>query len=135
MQEIKEGDLIINVLSLVPEESFSPVQMQKLFFLLEKRLGIGNFDFKAHHYGPYSRYLSAVLDFHDKLEVININGITHYKIKESEIISDSNFLDENKRKFVVEMVKFVKSLSFKQLCMAIYKEFPDMAVNSIFFKK
>lgn len=128
-------DFVVKVLSLTPNETFSPVQIQKLFFLLEKRLNVGLFDFKPHHYGPYDRNLTALLTFSEKIEIKNINGIEHYQIKQGETVEISNFLTLEQREFVAKMINFVKSLSFKQLCMAIYKEFPEMAENSIFFKK
>jgi len=135
MENNNSEDFIVNVLSLAPDKSLSPVQIQKLFFLLEKRLGKKYFDFKPHHYGPYDRCLTTILDFSDKIEFLNINGVTHYKIKEDSIVRDNSAFNESQKKFIIEMISFVKSLSFKELCMSIYKEFPDMAVNSVFFKK
>ena len=133
-QNFSQEDFIVNVLSLAPDKSLSPVQIQKLFFLLEKRLGKKYFDFRPHHYGPYDRYLTKILDFSDKIESLNINGVTHYKIKENSIVRDNSTFNEQQKNFTIEMINFVKDLSFKELCMSIYKEFPDMAVNSVFFK-
>lgn len=132
-------EIILNVLSLVPDNSFSPVQIQKLFFLLEKRLQLNCFNFIPYHYGPYDRSLTDALTalavFSGKIEIKNIDGVKHYQISSSSYNDISNFFDDSKRKFIREMVSFIKKLSFKQLCMAIYKEFPEMAQNSVFFKR
>jgi|11BtaG_2_1085332.scaffolds.fasta_scaffold07581_5 uncharacterized protein YwgA len=133
-QNFSQEDFIVNILNLDPKKFLSPFQIQKLFFLLEKRLGKKYFDFKAHHFGPYDRCLTKILDFSDKIESLNINGVTHYKIKENSIVRDNSTFNEQQKNFTIEMINFVKDLSFKELCMSIYKEFPDMAVNSVFFK-
>ncbi len=139
LPQVSKADLILNILGLVPEEQFSPVQIQKLFFLLDKRLKLNCFNFKAYHYGPYDKDLTDTLTslavFSGKIEIKDINGIAHYQISNNYIPDTSNFLDSEKRDFIKSMVSFVKSLSFKQLCMAIYKEFPEMAENSVFFRK
>lgn len=134
MEHSKAEDFVVSILSLAPEKSLSPVQIQKLFFLLEKRLGIKHFDFKPHHYGPYDRNLTALLTFSDKIDIVNVNSITYYKVKEGEVAINSNLLSEAQKKFAIEMIKFIKKLSFKELCMSIYKEFPEMAINSVLFK-
>ena len=138
--EYSKIDVVLNTLSLVPEEHFSPVQIQKLFFLLDKRLKFNCFNFKPYHYGPYDQELTQLLTafsvYGNELLIKNINGVAHYQINKDCIRENlPSFLDLEKRGFIKEMVKFVKGLSFKQLCMAIYKEFPEMAVNSVFFRK
>lgn len=133
-----KSDYILSIFFLKPEEVFSPVQVQKLFFLLDKRLDLNFFDFKPYHYGPYSHELTNLLDtmsaFDESIEKKDINGITHYQLSASYLSNTQSWMSEKQRKFILSMIGFVKKLSFKQLCMAIYKEFPEMAENSVFFK-
>jgi uncharacterized protein YwgA len=137
--ECSKSEIILNVLGLVPTEQFSPVQIQKLFFLLDKKLGFGCFNFQAHLYGPYDKGLTDALKRMSvsgkSIDMKNIDGLLYYQINSNSIPDTSRFLDRGKREFIINMVSFVKSLSFKQLCMAIYNEFPDMAKNSVFFGK
>ena len=131
-------ELITGVLGLTPDITFSPVQIQKLFFLLEKKLNLTYFDFKPYHYGPYDKGLTATLDLlsqEGKIHIKNIDGIIHYQASSTNTLNSSDFLDEQKRKFIKKMTAFIKNLSFKELCMSIYKEYPEMAENSIFFRK
>lgn len=134
---MNKDEFIFKVLSLLKNKNFSPVQIQKLFFLLEKRLDVRYFDFKPCNYGPYSLRLQNFLDTASsfgKIELQNINGIDHYKISQDNTQDTGDFFDDKKRNLIVQLGDFVKSLSFKELCISIYKEFPEMAENSIFFK-
>src|ERR1700722_3405626 len=94
--ELSREDFILNVLSLSPNESFSPVQIQKLFFLLEKRLNLNYFSFIPYHYGPYDKELTNTLRclslFGDRIEVVTVNGITHYQINNRHKLDADHFL-------------------------------------------
>lgn len=135
---MKQKEFILTILSLLKNYTFSTFQIQKLFFLLEKRLETGLFEFKPCIYGAYSfelqNYIDSMID-DDKIMIKNTNGIKHYKINETDILEIESFFDEPKRQFVAKLADFVKSLTFKELSMSIYKEFPEMAVNSVFFSK
>ena len=134
---MNKEEFVFKTLSLLKNKDFSPVQIQKLFFLLEKRLDVKYFDFKPYNYGPYSfelqNFLDAMSSF-GEIQLQNINGINHYKIAENNIQNTDGFFDDKKRNFIIELGDFIKSLSFKELCISIYKEFPEMAENSVFFK-
>jgi uncharacterized protein YwgA len=134
---MNKNEFVFKTLSLLKDKNFSPVQIQKLFFLLEKRLDVKYFDFKPCNYGPYSFELQNFLDAMSSfggIELQNINGINHYKISQDNLQNMDDFFDEKKRNFIIQLGDFIKSLSFKELCMSIYKEFPEMAENSVFFK-
>lgn len=129
---------ILTILSLLKNYTFSTLQIQKLFFLLEKRLGTSLFEFKPYSYGPYSFELQNYIDTmveDNQIRIKNIDRINHYKINENDILEIESFFDEPKRQFVIKLANFVKNLTFKELSMSIYKEFPEMAVNSVFFSK
>jgi len=139
IKSVDKSDYVLSILALKPEVMFSPVQIQKLFFLLDKRLGLNIFEFKPYHYGPYSHELTSLLDamsaFGDEIEKKDINGIAHYQINNTHLPNISIYENKKQHEFIMRMIEFVKKLSFKQLCMAIYNEFPDMAENSVFFKE
>ena len=138
--EIQEKEkFIVDTFKLFPEDSFSPVQIQKLFFLIQKRLVYSYFDFQPYHYGPYSFSLNDFLkicsdSYQDPIVKKNINGISHYSVNVLTVDFSKSFFDQKSSEFIKQLGKFVKDLSFKDLCMAIYAEFPEMAKNSVFFK-
>lgn len=138
-QTLNDRDrFIINVFGTIPDETLSPVQTQKLFFLLEKRLGRNYFDFKPYHYGPYDKNLTDTLTMlycNGLIQIKNINGINHYQLNKDCSSITENFFNENEKNFIKDLISFIKNLSFRQLCMSIYKEFPEMSVNSVFFGK
>jgi hypothetical protein len=43
-----------------------------------------------------------------------------------------DFLNSEKKLFIKQLVDFIKQKTFKELCFAIYDEFPEMKINSIF---
>lgn len=131
-------DFVVNVLSLMPNEMFSPVQIQKLFFLLEKKLALSCFNFKPYHYGPYDKELTEELELlndQGKIQVKNIDGVLHYQIDKNYIADVSIFLTLEKKEFIKDIANFIKNLSFKELCMSIYQEYPEMAEKSVFFRR
>jgi uncharacterized protein YwgA len=136
---MNKEDFILKILSLTPDVSFSPIQIQKLFFLLEKRIGndAKYFKFIPYHYGPYDEDLSSLIHDLEKREQITsstIDGIKHYGINNP--VDIKNFLDDRKKTFISqELIPFIKSKKILDLCYSIYKEFPDMAKRSVLIKK
>lgn len=136
---------IIQTLSLIPDIELTPIQIQKLFFLIERRIAIRPhcseakvFNFKPYNYGPFDAELSQsinVLIAEKKIICNNRNRLDHYFLPSQNIEDTSNFLDEKSRKFIPELVQYIKGLTFKELCFAIYNEFPEMAENSILINK
>ena len=61
-----QTDIILAALAASRGAAHSPVQMQKLLFLLDKRLanelGGPHFNFIPHHYGPFDRTIYDLLE-------------------------------------------------------------------------
>ena len=127
--------------------SFSPVQVQKLFFLLDKNVAVQtkgpHFNFKPYDYGPFDK------DVYLELENLRSDGLAEilmprshgsriYKLTDKGLETGArNFekLPEDIRRYICESVNFVRSLSFAELVSAIYKAYPEMRVNSVFFQE
>lgn len=124
-------------------QSFTPVQLQKLLFLLDRNIGShlggSGFDFQPYHYGPfdvnvYSTFASLE---HEGLAVIeNPNSSRRlYRLTESgqhEGLKILDSLDKSIAAYMGTVGQFVRSLSFAGLVSSIYEAYPEMKANSVF---
>ena len=126
---------------------FSPVQVQKLFFLLDRNIadhiGGPHFDFEPYDYGPFDKQV-----YYD-LEAMASEGLI--EVSESYPRSSRTYrLTEEGREigtkalatiatpvqdYIVKIVNFVRSRSFAQLVSIIYAAYPEMKANSVFIEK
>lgn len=124
-------------------ELFSPVQVQKLFFLIDKNIsesinGHPFFNFEPYNYGPFDKKVYITLDELAKdglAEAVSCGSWTSYRLtnegqKEGERLISS--LSQEQRDYVASISQLVRKLSFSQLVSAIYKAYPEMKVNSAF---
>ena len=133
---------ILKILSLIDGYELSPIQLQKFFFLLEKRIGdeANLFNFEPYYYGPYSQELKDMVSELEKngyIQSNNINGIQHCSIARPVSKQElESFLSEEKKSFIsTKLIDFVTKKKFRDLCFSIYKEFPEMAKRSVLLKK
>ena len=84
-------ELVLAAMSPARTSPFTPVQVQKLFFLLDERAtkGIGGrrFNFKPHHYGPFDKEVYDELEAlanEGSVEVIEVGraGLRTYRLTE-----------------------------------------------------
>jgi hypothetical protein len=141
------GDFILAVLATFSDANYTPVQLQKIFFLLDKNLDkqvkySPGFNFIPYHYGPFDK---GVYEELDGLEINNLvevkyNGFNklknyHLTIQGQKVGNEAlKYIDEKSIAYIKRINEFVKSLSFEQLIKAIYNEYPEMKANSIFFQ-
>ena len=134
---MNKKDFVLNVFSLLPKEHsyLSPIKVQKLFFLIEKRLGKDGtyFNFQPYLYGPYDSTLKYVINElvkDEKIEIEKRNNVSLYRIIKP--VDTENFLTKAQRDYIqCTLIPFVLKRSFRELCFAIYNEFPEMKVNSV----
>lgn len=136
-------DLMLAALAAAGEHaSFTPVQVQKLFFLIDREgaqlVGGPHFAFEPYDYGPFDRAVYAELDLLELGGFVRTIATDRYRIYEltpegyavgQRLLSG---LPGTTRTFLVETANWVRRLSFQQLVAAIYQRYPDMKVNSIF---
>lgn len=121
---------------------YTPVQVQKLFFLIDKEIpdliGGCQFHFEPYNYGPFDKAV------YDELETLEDKGYVeaafeqtwrNYRLtpegqEKGDKILDS--LSPEAKNYIERASEFVRRLSFKQLVLAIYKAFPEMRENSVF---
>jgi uncharacterized protein YwgA len=137
--KMKQEQFVLSIFSVLKNYRLSPIQIQKLFFLLEKKHNdifancSNEFQFKPHYYGPYSKKLNDIVNklTHDKyLATVQNNDIRYYQIN-TDI--DNNNYSINNVNTIIELADYILNKGFKELCFAIYEDFPEMKENSIFF--
>lgn len=135
--------IILAALAAAGENAmFSPVQVQKLFFLIDReaaQLVEGpHFNFSPYDYGPFDR---AVYDELDGLAVAGLvetqksGRYRRYALTPMGYetgVAKLNDLPPQASSFFRRAASWVQELSFQQLVAAIYNRYPDMKVNSIF---
>ncbi|MDE0384397.1 MAG: hypothetical protein OXI22_10975 [Defluviicoccus sp.] len=141
---MERDDFVLAAMAAIPGQAFSPVQVQKFFFLLDKKVsgfvGGPHFDFIPYDYGPFDK------DVYRSLEILATNGLVRVlpanpaRSREYMVTNEGlrvgathlDTLDEAVQGYIRRLAEWVLSLSFSQLVSAIYKEFPDMRENSVF---
>ncbi|WP_152543504.1 hypothetical protein [Methylibium sp. T29] len=96
--------------------------------------------FTPYDYGPFDSAIytdAEVLARSGQLEIYKPQGQSykHYKISaDGRRLADqiAHKLDPAVVEYARSIVKWTQGLSFNQLVSAVYKEFPDMKVNSVF---
>jgi uncharacterized protein YwgA len=121
----------------------SPVQVQKLLFLIDRNLssllGGPSFDFQPYHYGPFDRSVYTTLEDLAKQGLVEITqgdgNWRDYRLTtagQSRAARVVDGLEERAQRYVQRASVFVRSLSFPELVSAIYKAYPEMRVHSVF---
>jgi uncharacterized protein YwgA len=136
-------DLILAALATAGENAtFAPVQVQKIFFLIDREgahLVEGpHFHFVPYDYGPFDSSVYDELDSMSRQGLVEIDSWGRYR---RYLLADSGIevgddvlkkLPVNTQTFLRDTVGWVRALRFDQLVAAIYRDYPDMKVNSIF---
>lgn len=139
-----KNSAIIIAMAPAKRSPFTPVQMQKLMFLLDAELSdaIGGplFSFEPYHYGPFDKSIYACLRGLNELGHVHIVAVegqwwADFSLTaQGQVEGDNGLaqLDTWVREAIETYSKWVSGLSFSQLVSAIYKKYPDTKVNSVF---
>lgn len=136
-------ELIIAVFGTKPNTQFSPVQIQKILFLIDqnvgKELGGPFYNFIPYHYGPFDQNIYSELEelwINGNIEKIRHNYTRfHFRITENGLTKFNEIKQSIKPElleYIIKVVDWATSLTFMQLVSAIYKAYPKMKENSIF---
>ena len=138
------GDFMLAAMSPAGTDPFSPVQVQKMFFLLDKNIcahvGGPYFDFAPYDYGPFDKTVYRHLEKLETETLVEINrphsyGLTTYRLTSAGRQAGARLfqeLQEGFRRYIEDVVHFVRTVSFAELVSSIYYMYPDMRVNSVF---
>jgi hypothetical protein len=122
--------------------TYTPVQVQKLFFLLDREasLALGGpfFNFVPYDYGPFDQTVYAGLDELGRRDLAMVQHTGRYRLYglsqagqgEGQRILAT--LDPAVRDYVAKVASWVRQLSFQQLVASIYNKYPEMKARSVF---
>ena len=139
-----QDEIILAAMAASEGEVHTPVQIQKLLFLLDRkipdRIGGPLFNFVAYDYGPFDKEIYTLLDRLSRsglVDVISERGIPWRKYRltpagQRQGECTLKGLEEEIAAYIRRLSEFVRSLSFTDLLSTIYKAFPDMSINSVF---
>lgn len=136
-------DYVLAVLSAGGEQvQFSPVQIQKLFFLLDREVsnfvGGPHFDFQPYDYGPFDKAVYHDLGLMEPAGLVAQIGDGRYR---KYMLTTVGFrrgqrvlanLSQELQSYIGSLSNWTRSVSFTQLVSEIYRLYPDMKTNSIF---
>lgn len=124
------------------DASFTPVQVQKLFFLIDREASHlvegPHFNFTPYDYGPFDSDVYSGIESlarRDLAKIVNAGRYRVYALSPAGFREGMNKLEElpeNTRNYIEGVAAWVRQLSFEQLVAAIYKRYPEMKANSVF---
>jgi uncharacterized protein len=120
----------------------TPVQVQKLFFLIDKNIAElvegPHYNFRPYNYGPFDETVYRDLEqlaTEGLVELIPEYKWTSYRLTDDGQKQGQQILGAM-RSDAIDYIKraseFVRTLSFTQLVSSIYNAYPDMRANSVF---
>jgi hypothetical protein len=122
--------------------SYTPVQVQKLFFLLDREaapsLGGPFFNFVPYDYGPFDQAVYAGIDDLARRNLASVQSTGRYRVyglSQTGQAEGRRLLETMQpaaRDYVVNVARWVRQLSFQQLVASIYNKYPEMKANSVF---
>jgi hypothetical protein len=137
-------EFVLAVLAVSDGAVHSPVQVQKMFFMMDKkiseRVGGPYFAFTSGNYGPYD---DAV---HDELKALEQEGLVEiyrdlkrswqtYRVTPEGLRQGKKLLaslDPQVADYIQRLSNWVLSMPLPELVGWIYREYPEMKVNSAF---
>ncbi|MDD5094684.1 MAG: hypothetical protein PHV74_09940 [Dehalococcoidia bacterium] len=139
---MNKKELVLACLSPAKGAFHSPVQIQKLLFLIDRNIpeeiGGHHFNFQPYNYGPFDRTLYEVLEElknEGLVEIVQAHTWHEYKLTDKgqglslKLIEG---LPARAKDYIRQVSEFVRELTFTQLVSAIYKAYPEMRANSVF---
>ena len=134
---------VLMALAAGDEKTYSPVQVQKLLFLLDDNIpndvGGPHFQFQPYDYGPFDKEVYVVLEQLARKKLVSIiptgRGWNKYMLTPKGFDYGREHLESlnNKsRQYTKKLAEFVTTVSFSQLVSTIYSHYPEMKENSVF---
>jgi uncharacterized protein len=136
--------VVLAALAAERSSAFAPVQVQKLFFLLDQNIaaefGGPQFNFEPYDYGPFDRAVYYELEVLAQKGLVAIEaapGASRRRFSLTAAGYDAGRasfgqLNDRTQDYLTRVSAWVRSLSFAELVGSIYKQYPSMKANSVF---
>jgi uncharacterized protein YwgA len=123
--------------------AYSPVQVQKLLFLLEENVGErikgDKYTFSPYDYGPFDASVYGVLKELESDGFLTTadsgRGWKRHALTDAGLSAAQPLIQQIESdvfEYIQSVSEFVRKLSFSSLVSSIYKAYPDMKKNSVF---
>lgn len=141
---MNKKEIILAALASSDGAVHTPVQVQKLLFLIDKEIPAlvkgPIFDFRPYNYGPFDKTVYAELSElarEGAVAIIPQNNWLSYHLTPNGLHMGRDLLESlpaDAQDYITRASQFVRSLQFAELVSAIYAQYPDMRRNSVFQK-
>lgn len=130
---MKRTDFVLAVLSTSNGTAWTPVQVQKIFFLLDEKIsdkiGRKQWNFTVQDYGPYDNEVYREIENLKAIgqAIIIKESMSTFLLTVSGQRAGIIALNElgTIATYIKELSVWIRSLSFQQLVLAIYRDFPE----------
>jgi len=146
MPQLTKTQAILLMFFLGSDRELDPIRIMKALFLFNMKAhpywltSEARYTFKPYSYGPYSPQLTS------DLSALSLKGYltetravgqswNYYKLTEKGRRLASEYVKQinpNALTYLHQLRDYVSSLSFSALLKAVYKMYPEYAVNSVF---
>jgi uncharacterized protein YwgA len=137
------NEVVLAALAPARGAAHTPVQVQKLMFLLDQKLPIDlggpHFQFQPYHYGPFDKEVYNTLDTLAQSGLVEIvfgtgNWREYRLTAEGQAQGETTLegMEPRAKDYIWRLSDFVRKLSFSELVSAIYKAYPQMRTRSVF---
>jgi hypothetical protein len=136
-------EYMLAVLAAENGEEYSPTQVQKLFFLLDRKVPklIGGpwFAFEPDAYGPFDRAVFEELQALAGQRLVSSNtgtlGPSSYRLTPTGVRAGQALLSTlaaPTADYIRQLAAWVRRVSFEVLLGTIFDEYPEMKVRAVF---
>jgi uncharacterized protein len=122
--------------------NLTPVQVQKLFFLLDREaaplLGGPHFNFQPYDYGPFDSAVYNGIEELARRDLARVQSTGRYRVYSLSQLGFQegsrllNTVTPNARAYIINIAGWIRQLSFEQLVASIYNRYPEMKAKSVF---
>jgi hypothetical protein len=141
---MERTEYVLAVMAASNAAAHTPVQVQKLFFLLDENIsayfGGRQFNFEAFDYGPFDHHVYQELERLERCGDLEIgrtwnDRLSTYRTTLSGQQKGLRILESvpaPARDYIRDVSEWVRSQGFAGLVTAIYDSYPEMRKNSVF---
>ena len=135
---------VLAAMAAAENRPLSPVQVQKLFFLLDQNVSdtVGGpyFNFEAYDYGPFDKEVYRTFEVLANKGFVFVrdssdNGPRQYSLTAEGVTEGSaelGRLSQDISRYIVALKEWLQERSFTELVSYIYQQYPKMKENSVF---